>query len=241
MSARQFARAKIPARKDRRADVGGGLFWFRTRDGFHAARATNRYELVRGQQNIRMAHDCDEPLIERLRRGDPEAACEFYELYAPRIHRFILHALATNDDADAEDILQDTFMALAEAIPFFRGQSSLFTFACAIAHRKTISFIRAKTRRGRLLLNHSHLEMQPETASQPDEDLRRALGSLLPEHREALLLKYVEEMTVAEIASVLSISEHAVESRLARGRKALTKNLREIDRVEKQWNLKSTK
>ena len=185
-----------------------------------------------------MAHDCDEPLIDRLRRGDPDAAREFYELYAARIHRFILHSLGPSEDADAEDILQDTFMALAEAIPFFRGQSSLFTFACAIAHRKTISFIRTKARRGRLLLNH---EMQSETASQPDEDMRQAMASLTAEHREALILKYVEDMTVAEIAAVLAISEHAVESRLARARKALTKNLRETDRAEKQWKLKSTK
>jgi RNA polymerase sigma-70 factor (ECF subfamily) len=189
----------------------------------------------------RMTHDCDEPLIDRLRRGDPEAAREFYELYAARIHRFILHALGPSEDADADDILQDTFMAMAEAIPFFRGQSSLFTFACAIAHRKTMSFIRTRARRGRLLLNHSNVASQSETASQPDEDMRHAMASLSTEHREALLLKYVEDMPVAEIAAVLSISEHAVESRLARARKALTKNLREIDRAEKQWNPKATK
>ncbi len=76
-------------------------------------------------------------LRERLRRGDPAAAREFYDAYSARIHRFILHALGPGNNADADDILQDTFMALAEALPFFRGQSSLFTFACAIAHRKT--------------------------------------------------------------------------------------------------------
>ena len=47
------------------------------------------------------------------------------------------------------------FMTLAEAIPFFRGQSSLFTFACAIAHRKTLSFIRTRARRGELMKDHS--------------------------------------------------------------------------------------
>jgi RNA polymerase sigma-70 factor (ECF subfamily) len=191
--------------------------------------------------SIRLAHECDEPLIDRLRRGDPEAAREFYELYAARIHRFILHSLGPSEDADAEDILQDTFMALAEAIPFFRGQSSLFTFACAIAHRKTISFIRTKATRSQLLLNHSKVEEQTDAASQPDETIRHALASLTTEHREALLLKYVEDMAVAEIAAVLSLSEHAVESRLARARKALTKNLREIDHAEKLWNPKATK
>src|ERR1700723_3214612 len=81
--------------------------------------------------------DDETALRERLRRGDPAAAPEFYDAYSVRLHRFILHALGPGNDADAEDILQDTFMALAEAIPFFRGHSSLFTYACAIAHRKT--------------------------------------------------------------------------------------------------------
>ena len=56
---------------------------------------------------------------------------------------------------------------------------------------------------------------------QDSQDLKNALASLSPDHREVLVLKYVEEVTVAEIAAVLSLSEHAVESRLARARKAL--------------------
>ena len=59
----------------------------------------------------------------------------------------------------------------------------------------------------------------------PDQDLKNALASLSSEYREVLVLKYVEDMTVTEIASVLSLSEHAIESRLARARKALTRAL----------------
>lgn len=55
-------------------------------------------------------------LLERLRRGDAAAAREFYDLYSARIHRFILHALGPGNDSDAENILQETFMALAEAM-----------------------------------------------------------------------------------------------------------------------------
>jgi RNA polymerase sigma-70 factor (ECF subfamily) len=164
-------------------------------------------------------------MLERIRRGDPEAAREFYDLYSARIFRFIRHAIGDGADADAEDILQETFMALAEAIPFFRGQSSLFTFACAIAHRKTISFIRTRARRGHLMRSHHSETIQTDVASQTDEDMRNALASLSADHREVLVLKYIEDMTVAEIAAVLTIGEHAVESRLARARKALIKAL----------------
>jgi RNA polymerase sigma factor (sigma-70 family) len=164
-------------------------------------------------------------LVERLKRGEPAAAREFYELYAARIHRFILHALGRGNDSDADDLLQDTFMALADALPFFRGQSSLFTFACAIAHRKTVSLIRKRARRGQVMLSEEQASLADRAVEHEDRDLHRALEKLRPEHREALVLKYVEEMTAAEIAAVLSLSEHAVESRLARARKALARAL----------------
>lgn len=170
-------------------------------------------------------HD-EAAMLARLRRGDPEAAHEFYRLYSGRIFRFILHALGTDAEADAEDILQDTMMALAEALPFFRGDSSLFTYACAIAHRKVMSSIRRRARRGEI----AGADPTPEPASGAagsgeEHDLRRALDTLSAEYREVLILKYVEEMTVAEISRALALSEHAVESRLARARRSLSKAL----------------
>ena len=164
-------------------------------------------------------------LLKRLKRGDPAAAREFFEAYSARVHRFILHALGPGAEADAEDILQDTFMALAEALPFFRGQSSLFTFACAIAHRKTASFIRTRARRSELMRDHTLEALRSIIETPTDPDLRNALASLRAEHREVLILKYVEDMAVGEIAAVLALSEHAVESRLARARKSLIKAL----------------
>ncbi len=169
--------------------------------------------------------DNETSLLERLRRGDPAAAREFYDRYSARIHRFILHALGPGSEAHAEDILQKTLMTLAEAIPFFRGQSSLFTFACAIAHRKTLSFIHTRARRGELMKDHTIEAVRSIIEPPPDRDLKNALASLSPDHREVLVLKYVEDMTLSDIAAVLSVSEHAVESRLARARKALTKAL----------------
>ena len=165
-------------------------------------------------------------IVARLRRGDHDAAHEFYELYSARIYRFILHAIGSGADSDAEDIMQDTFMALADAIPFFRGDSSLFTFACAIAHRKSMSFLRTRVRRATVLLDETNAPSSQADAA-TDRDFQRILASLRADHRQVLILKYVEEMSVAEIATVLSVSQHAVESRLARGRRALSKALRE--------------
>ncbi len=184
------------------------------------------------EQSLKDALDpplSESELVVRLRLGDTAAANEFYELYAPRLQRFILHALG-NLSADAEDLLQETFMALADALPFFRGESSLFTFACAIAHRKVASFLRNLARRDRLVRARSPQPEMSQTQwadpSSSDYHVAAALAEIKPEYRELLWLKYVEELRVEDIGLAFGLSEHAVESRLTRARKALKRELR---------------
>ncbi len=165
-------------------------------------------------------------LVARLRAGDEDAAHEFFDRYAARIRRFIASSLGGAAD-DADDILQETFIALADALPFFRGDSSLFTFACAIAHRKVLSLIRTNARRAWLMRAAPIAEHPASHDAGTNREFNRALATLRPEYREVLLLKYVEEIGVSEIARILRLSEHAVESRLARARKALRKSLKE--------------
>ena len=165
-------------------------------------------------------------LVSRLRLGDADAANEFFDRYAARIRRFIAQSLGA-EKSEADDLLQETFIALAEALPFFRGDSSLFTFACAIAHRKVLSFVRTNARRARLMRVAAIVAPQPQRDVGSHRDFDSALMQLPSEYREALVLKYVEDISVAEIARVLAVSEHAVESRLARARKLLRKHLGE--------------
>jgi RNA polymerase sigma-70 factor (ECF subfamily) len=120
--------------------------------------------------------------------------------------------------------MQETFISMAEALPFFRGDSSLFTFACAIAHRKTMSFVRTNARRARIASTMGAID-PPENPPARDEGLRRAMADLNPEYRELLHLKYVEEAKTAEIAKIVGASEHAVESKLKRARDTLRKRL----------------
>ncbi len=174
------------------------------------------------------ARPAETDLAARLKAGDEDAAHEFFDRYAARIHRCIANSLGA-DAAEADDVLQETFIALADAIPFFRGDSSLFTFACAIAHRKVLSLIRTNARRARLM----RAAPIDEDASAPTRDaganqeFSRALKQLRPEYREVLILKYVEEFAISEIARILRLGEHAVESRLARARKAIRRSLKE--------------
>ena len=166
-------------------------------------------------------------LIAGLRAGDEDAAHEFFDRYAARIRRFIANSLGA-EVAEADDLLQETFIALADALPFFRGDSSLFTFACAIAHRKVLSYVRINARRARLIRTAPTAEHDDSREPGANPEFNRALAVLRPDYREMLILKYVEEISVSEIARILRLGEHAVESRLARARKALRKSLEEV-------------
>ena len=165
-------------------------------------------------------------LVARLKAGDEDAAHEFFDRYAARIRRFIANSLGAAVD-EADDILQETFIALADALPFFRGDSSLFTFACAVAHRKVLSLIRTNARRARLMRAAPMSVPPAPQASSVNAEFNCALAELRAEYREVLVLKYVEEISVSEIARILRLGEHAVESRLARARKSLRKSLKE--------------
>jgi len=159
-----------------------------------------------------------------LTRGDRAAAGEFYDSYAPRVRRFIAGSLGSfGTRQDAEDLMQETFISMAEALPFFRGESTLFTFACAIAHRKVQSFIQTGARRARLAAGIDLSAQATEQGGTRDGALLRALDAISPDYRELLHLKYVEDASVAEIAAIRGESEHAVESRLARARRSLKK------------------
>jgi RNA polymerase sigma factor (sigma-70 family) len=169
-------------------------------------------------------------LVARLRRGDIDAAREFYSDYEPRVLRFIVRALGHLGEADAEDLTQETFIAVAEAIPSFRGDCALLTFVCSIAHRKVASFIR-RNRRRENLVSRSMEGDPPSRLGVEDaafDGIQIALAALTIAHREILILKYVEDASVAEIARVLEISQHAAESRLARARRAIRRECRKL-------------
>src|SRR5260370_7196740 len=117
------------------------------------------------------------------------------------MRRFMANSLGGAAD-DADDILQETFIAVADALPFFRGDSSLFTFACAIAHRKVLSLVRTNARRARLMRTASTTEQASLHDAGANREFNRALASLRPDPRELLLLKYPQTIRESHIATL---------------------------------------
>lgn len=166
-----------------------------------------------------------DPLVERARNGDAEALEEVLSRVAPSIQRFGLRMCKNPTDAD--DVLQDTLLAIATHLPEFEGRSSLTSWVFTLVRS-------ACTRRRRGAKNQPHLDAdaieRADMAPTPEESasdrelaraLDRALASLSDEHREVILLRDVEGLDAKEAADAIGISVDALKSRLHRARAAL--------------------
>lgn len=184
-------------------------------------------------------------LIELAKVGDAEALASLVQQHQARVYRFCMKLC--RDPADAEDVLQETFLALARSIGDFRGEASLSTWLYAVAR----SFCIKKRRRARPTASLADVTPGEEqqgavmglTASEPPPDemlagrevelaVERALRSLEPEAREVLLLRDMEGCSAAEVAEVLGISVAAVKSRLHRARLLLRERVQGLGAVE---------
>jgi RNA polymerase sigma-70 factor (ECF subfamily) len=156
----------------------------------------------------------DVDLIAAANRGD-EAAFEV--LYYR--HRDWVVNLAyrwTGDREAALDVLQETFFVLAKKLPGFRLTSKLRTYFYPVI--RTLS-IAARRKAGRYDLDSSRTEAiaDPSVATRTpcnQEPLEAALAVLGQEHRDVLLLRFVDDLSLAEISEVLGIPLGTVKSRL---------------------------
>ena len=179
----------------------------------------------------------DWQLSRRLLDGDEDAAASFFEEHLESLYEFV-HYRVGGDRALAEDVVQDTMLVALERLAGFDGRSTLHTWLCGIAKNK----IRALRRKRRPVLVEDLLaEADPEIDAilaavdrepLPDWVLERqetqelvgaTLSSLSPEYRRALVDKYVEGLSVAEMARRQGAGTKATESRLHRARLAFAR------------------
>jgi RNA polymerase sigma-70 factor (ECF subfamily) len=179
------------------------------------------------------AHGDLDELVARARQGDREALEAVLATIAPAVHRFGLRMCRNVHDAD--DVLQDTLINIANHLGEFEGRSSLSSWVFALTRS-------ACTRKRRGLKNRPPVSDEsaaetPDHAPSPearaaDQELASALSSALDglsdDHREVILLRDIEGLSAPEAASALGISVDALKSRLHRAREALRGALRPL-------------
>jgi RNA polymerase sigma-70 factor (ECF subfamily) len=178
----------------------------------------------------------DRALARRILRGDEAAFRDLFDRFFPRLYRFALARLPADPDG-ARDIVQQTFCLAIERLDTYRGEAALYTWFCQICRNVIADHYRRNPgRSARVVL----LEDQPNAraileslaapaADEPETGAVRAqvhrivaatLDALPGHYGEALEWKYIDGLSVREIAERLSVGEKAAESLLTRARES---------------------
>jgi RNA polymerase sigma-70 factor, ECF subfamily len=177
-------------------------------------------------------------LVEKLRSGDNAAMEEFYDIYRNRLYSLVLEQV-DRDEAAAEDLVQEVFLAALGSLDGFRGDSQLYTWLRSIALHKIKDFYRYQARQlkpEKVTPDFNAIMLQQTGDNEPatftmleSEELRqsvhRALAGLPQDYRQVLVLKYIKDMPVLTISQIMGRSPKSVEGLLSRARKAMRDNL----------------
>ena len=181
-----------------------------------------------GAATFPASHDlaCDHAgLLGRIAQGDEDAMASFYREHGRVVFAQVL--LVAGERVLAEEIVQDTMLAVWRGAGSFRGESSVRSWVIAIARRQTRDRLRGQRLR---VVDDAFLADQPGSDPGPEvmaldraelAEVRGAIRELAPAHREVLGLAFGSGLSLPEVAGVLEIPVGTVKSRLTAARTAL--------------------
>ena len=169
----------------------------------------------------------DVELLKDAAAGKPDAVRRLLDESGPVVYGFIFGRVGGNPSV-AEDLVQETLLEAVRSSHTFRGESALTTWLCTIARRRLARFYdserKADVTRAGLSLVRDAPDHAEEDVDRADEVLR-ALGRLSAMHRQVLVMKYLDEMHVSEIAAELGKTKVQVQSLLQRARESLRREM----------------
>ena len=150
--------------------------------------------------------------------------------FGPRLSR--LAASYVDERADRDDLLQEILLAVWRALPTYRGQASLRTFIYRVAMNRAATFRARRYRRPEYEVLDTVRDSSPAPDARMEQaDERERLSHairLLPPPRREVVLPYLDELSLGEIAELLGITENNVRVRLARARQQLRALLQQV-------------
>jgi RNA polymerase sigma-70 factor (ECF subfamily) len=173
----------------------------------------------------------DVQLLRRIGQGDEDAMAAFYREHGRIVLSQVL--LVAGDRVLAEEIVQDTMLAVWRGAGSFRGESSVRSWVIAIARRQTRDRLRGRRLR---VVDDTYLADQPSPGPGPEvmaldraelAEVKGAIRELATSHREVLGLVFGTGLSLPEVAGVLEIPVGTVKSRLTAARTALSRVLDE--------------
>jgi RNA polymerase sigma-70 factor (ECF subfamily) len=169
-------------------------------------------------------------LVLRAQVGDGSAYARLHERFHTRLAYFIRRLLVHREES--EDVLQEVWLSVVRKLPALEDPAAFRAWIYRIARHRALS----RLRRARIELELEGPDAPPELLALEPEDsrayddvdpasLREGLERLSPAHREALTLRFLDDLSYEEIASVIECSVGTVRSRIHYARKALRAEL----------------
>lgn len=180
----------------------------------------------------------DGALVAEILAGSQDHFEMLYESYFPRVYRFALKRL--NDAAEAEDVAQEVFLTVFNALESFEGNSTLLVWIFGV----TRNIVNRRFRKARPRIDSLDDERVAEVPSAQVSaervvDARRALercegvidNDLTPLQRRIFHLKHLRRQPISAIAAALGKSEDAIKANLYRIRRSITKGVKGLDSI----------
>ena len=183
----------------------------------------------------------EQELVERAKRGDPDAFGQLVTDNEKRIYNLALRM--TGSPEDAAELAQEAFLNAWRGLHRFQGESSFATWLYRLATNLCLDHLRTQKRRTQSMgpalslddeengpVQVADQQLQPQEAVERSERrraLERGLASLPDHHRQVLIMRELSGLSYQEIAQVLDLDLGTVKSRIARARLSLRKILLE--------------
>jgi RNA polymerase sigma-70 factor (ECF subfamily) len=192
---------------------------------FLSTHASELNSLVGASQDVSPAGNSDEALIARVAKGDRQALKLLYGRHHVKVYRFALRLM--NDEAAAEDVVSDVFLAVWRRTGRFEGSAQASTWLFGITRHKALSRLRARTNDP---LDDGVAESIEDPADNPEVTMQKeqrrmllqdCLTQLSATHREIVDLVYYHGKKIEEAASILGVPLNTVKTRMFYARKRI--------------------
>lgn len=182
------------------------------------------------------AHKADLKLAKAVLKGDETAFNKLFDDLHPKLFRFIMSRVDQDYDL-AHDLAQDTLCKAVDKLDGYRGEATLFTWMCQISRSLIHAHFVKHKRRSQVVMplaespevrnvleniamNHQAQPEQVTMNTQLKQLLEEVLDHLPNDYGNVLAWKYIDQLSVNEIASQMNTTQIAVQSVLARARKS---------------------
>ena len=161
----------------------------------------------------------DPTLVRLAVDGDATAFTELVDRHAPTCLRYAMRMLGNREDA--EEVTQEALLRAHRALARYDGQTAFRTWLMSILiNRCRTALLTRRRRTARVVLDDDAVQRAPARDTTTRIDLRfaidRAVAQLEPAHREAFLLKHVEQLSYEEMAEMTGVGISALKMRVQR-------------------------